>query len=96
MEERRRVSRSRTLKSGKILVRPHTSLVDCTVRNLSSNGALLIVPTLAAIPDRFELILESKRTHHQCRVIWRGENRLGVEFASPISAGNSDAAALSR
>ena len=80
MEDRRRVSRNRTLKSGKILVHAHTSLVDCTVRNLSPKGALLVVSSLAGIPESFELLLESKR-RHQCRVIWRGENRLGVEFA---------------
>ena len=79
-EERRRVSRNRTLKSGKILVHAHTSLIDCTVRNLSPNGALLVVSSLAGIPQSFELVLESKR-RQQCRVIWRGENRLGVEFA---------------
>ena len=81
MDERRRFSRNRTLKVGKILVHAHTSLVDCTVRNLSPKGALLLVPSLAGIPESFELILESRKTHHQCRVIWRGENRLGVEFA---------------
>lgn len=80
MEDRRRVSRNRTLKSGKILVHAHTSLVDCTVRNLSPKGALLVVSSLAGIPESFELLLEPKR-RHQCRVIWRGENRLGVEFA---------------
>jgi hypothetical protein len=80
MEERRSVPRTRTLKSGKILVQDHTSLVDCTVRNLTPKGALLLVPSLAGVPENFELILESKRTHHQCRVAWRGENRVGVEF----------------
>ena len=80
MEERRGVPRSRTLKSGKILVHAHTSLIDCKVRNLSSDGALLLVSSLAGIPDKFELILESNRTRHPCRVAWRGENRVGVEF----------------
>jgi hypothetical protein len=80
MEERRSEPRTRTLKSGKILVQAHTSLVDCTVRNLSPKGALLLVSSLAGLPGNFELILESKRTHHQCRVAWRGDNRVGVEF----------------
>ena len=80
MEERRRVARNRTLKSGKILVHAHTSLIDCTVRNLSPKGALLLVSSLAGIPENFELALEPKQTR-QCRVIWRGEDRLGVEFA---------------
>lgn len=81
MPERRKVARSRTLKSGKIIVHAHTSIVDCTVRNLSPKGALLTVPSLAGIPETFELVLEGTGQHHQCRVIWHGKNRLGVEFA---------------
>ena len=81
MEERRRFPRHRTLKSGKIVVQSGRWVVDCTVRNLSAKGALLTVPSLAGIPEKFELVLEATGAHHQCRVIWRGENRLGVEFA---------------
>ena len=77
-EERRKASRHRTLKSGKIVVHAHNSVVDCTVRNLSPKGALLIVAGLAGIPDKFELTIGNEQ--HQCRVIWRGEDRLGVEF----------------
>ena len=80
MEERRKVPRSRTLKSGKIIVHANTSLVDCTVRNLSPNGALLVVASLAGIPASFQLMLEPDHTRHDCRVVWRGKDRLGVEF----------------
>jgi hypothetical protein len=81
MAERRRVPRLRTLKSGKIVVHAHRSVFDCTVRNLSPQGALLIVAGLAGIPDKFQLMLDATGEQHPCRVIWRGEDRLGVEFA---------------
>ena len=81
MVERRRVARHRTLKSGKIVVQPYASVFDCTVRNLSPNGALLVIPSLAAIPERFDLVLEKDGEQHPCRVAWRGEDRLGVEFS---------------
>lgn len=81
MVERRRVARHRTLKSGKIVVQPYASVFDCTVRNFSPDGALLAVASLAGIPERFDLVLESSGEHHRCRVIWRGRDRLGVEFA---------------
>ena len=79
MEERRRVPRIRTLKSGKIVTGARASTIECTVRNLSSDGALLLVPSLIAIPSEFELVL-SGPTRHTCRVVWRGDNRVGVEF----------------
>ena len=80
MEEKRRFPRHRTLKSGKIVVQSGRSVIDCTVRNLSAGGALLLVRSLAAIPEKFDLVLESSGEHHVCRVAWRGPDRLGVEF----------------
>jgi PilZ domain len=80
MEERRRVSRHRTLKSGKIVVQSGRSVVDCTVRNLSTHGALLVVRSLAGIPEEFDLVLETSGAHHACRIAWRGDDRMGVEF----------------
>jgi len=78
--ERREQPRARTLKSGKIILNLNSSIVDCTVRNLNARGALLIVSSLVGIPENFELLLESD-VHHDCRVKWRGEDRLGVAFA---------------
>jgi hypothetical protein len=81
MEERRQFPRHRTLKSGKIVVRPRASVFDCTVRNLSPTGALLVVASLASIPEEFDLVLETAGVLHPCRVVWRGEDRMGVQFA---------------
>jgi hypothetical protein len=50
------------------------------VRNLTTQGALLVVPSLVGIPANFELVLDTDHARHDCRVAWRGENRLGVEF----------------
>jgi len=79
MEERRRVQRHRTLKAGRIMIDPNTSALDCIVRNLSTNGALLLVSSLA-VPDRFELLLAASHARHECRVAWSAMYRVGVEF----------------
>ena len=81
VSERRRVARSRTLKSGKIILGTRTSLIDCTIRNLSARGALLLAPNLVGIPEAFELLLDADQSRRSCRVIWKGYNRVGVEFA---------------
>ena len=81
MEERRRHPRARTLRSGKIIFNLHSSIVYCTVRNLTDHGALLVVASLVGIPENFELALEPGHVRRKCRAIWRGENRLGVEFS---------------
>jgi hypothetical protein len=45
---------------------------------------LLIVTSLAGIPEKFDLVLEATGAHHACRAAWRGADRLGVEFVSAL------------
>jgi PilZ domain len=78
MDENRRASRRRVLKSATIEF--DRGAYSCAVRNLSEAGAALDVPYATAIPHEFKLIMESDQTSRRCRVIWRKENRLGVAF----------------
>ncbi len=80
MDERRKKPRMRALKSGKIIFNLRSCVVDCTVRNLTGEGALLVVPSLVGIPDSFELVVAPDQARRNCRVTWRGEGRLGVTF----------------
>jgi hypothetical protein len=79
MDDRRRAQRHKTLKAARIVIDPNTSALDCIVRNLSTTGALLLVSSLA-VPDRFDLLFAANRARHQCRVVWRAMDRVGVEF----------------
>ena len=92
MQDRRRARRTRTLKSGKIVIDAKTPALECIVRNLSPHGALLLVPSLA-VPDRFELVFAATRARHDCRVAWRAMDRVGIEF---VSGGTADGAVPSR
>ncbi len=78
--ERRRKPRTRTLKSGRILLNHHHSVIDCMVRNLSPTGACLNVASAIGIPDRFDMVFDADQSVRQCRVIWHKEKQLGVEF----------------
>jgi PilZ domain len=78
-EERRRTKRIRTLKSGKIELGSKMSELDCIVRNLSPDGALLLVSSLA-VPESFQLRVPMSRARHQCHVVWRAHDRVGVAF----------------
>ena len=78
-EERRRVPRQRTLKSARIVIDPQMPELECVVRNLSPDGALLLVPSLA-VPDRFDLVFSASKTRHACKVAWRAHDRVGVVF----------------
>jgi PilZ domain len=79
--ERRRRQRTRTLKSARILLNHHHSVIDCTVRNLSETGACLNVASAVGIPPEFDVFFEADRTIRPCRLVWHKEKQVGVEFA---------------
>ena len=80
VQERRREPRQRALKTGKIVFNNRGSVIDCTVRNFSDQGAMLLIADPFGIPDAFTLHLESGAVTRDCRVIWREERQLGVAF----------------
>lgn len=79
MEERRKLQRHRTLKTGSIRFN-RAAGIDCRVRNLSPAGACLEVASQLGIPDEFVLVIDSDHLQQACHVIWRTASRLGVEF----------------
>jgi hypothetical protein len=81
MSEQRKKPRHRAFKAGRIVFNQRRSVLDCTVRNLSSTGACLDVPSAVGVPDVFELIIESESTTRACRIAWRSERRIGVHFS---------------
>ena len=81
MEERRASHRSRTLRGGKILFNDRRSVLDCTVRNLSPEGACLQVESLVGVPAAFELLIDGDEAPRPCRLAWQSHDRAGVEFA---------------
>jgi hypothetical protein len=79
MSERRETPRQRTFKGGTIAFNGRFSTMDCLVRNLTKSGAQLNLSSTAGVPERFELKLE-REDYRPCRVTWRREDALGVEF----------------
>jgi two-component system chemotaxis response regulator CheY len=78
MSNKRAKPRQRVLKPAKIGIN-RGGVIDCTVRDISEQGACLKVASAVGIPEFFELILDEK-TRQPCRVKWRKETQIGVEF----------------
>jgi PilZ domain len=79
--EKRRQPRARMLKSARIIFNKRSSVIDCTVRNLSPNGACLNVASTLGIPEEFEVVFDADNSTRSCRVVWHKEKQLGVAFA---------------
>ena len=79
VDEKRKVSRHRTLKAGSIRFN-RSGGIDCRVRNLSPAGACLEVASQVGIPDDFVLVIDVDHLTQSCHVIWRTATRMGVVF----------------
>lgn len=80
MQERRRKVRTPGFLKARIVFNNLSSTMDCTVRNISERGALLTMPSTIGAPGEFTLHLLERRMKYPSRAIWRGWNRLGLEF----------------
>ena len=76
--ENRREFRTPTNLSGAILMDAGHE-VRCFVKDISAQGALLIVESVLGIPPRFHLRLGGGQVR-QAEVKWRGIARVGVMF----------------
>jgi hypothetical protein len=88
MQDRRAVKRTRVQRNAKIIVneRPsngRSSVIHCTLHDLTSHGAQLTLASTFRLPDTFELTFEHGRSRRPCRVVWRTANRFGVCFEKP-------------
>jgi PilZ domain len=81
MQEHRHVSRRPMLKPGKIVTANATDPIECMVYDLTHTGAGIRISPEDVVPDHFELVIDTAQTHQDCKVLWRHNERLGVEFA---------------
>jgi PilZ domain len=82
MQERR--TRSRAMSSQPAAISwAGMRRVNCVVRNFSSTGARLEGTLPAALPQTFDLVFADDRAPLACRVKWRRDRAVGVEFQLP-------------
>jgi PilZ domain len=82
-KERRDRQRTRVLRNAKIIAPRSSSMIHCTVQDITGGGACLRVANTYGMPQTFELTFEHGRTRRACRVVWRTDDKLGVTFEEP-------------
>ena len=70
-------------KIGSIVFDRGRSNLAVTMRNYSSEGALLRLHHHATVGHAFDLIIPDDGMQVSCKVVWQKENLLGVLFTSP-------------
>jgi len=85
--DNRRERRQRVLKSGRIVFDGGYTTYDCRVKNVSSSGALLQIPSLLGIPNQFQIDIDKSNKLRPCTVMWRNDTMMGVRFDDAPAAG---------
>jgi hypothetical protein len=65
----------------RIDMHPNWPTIDCRVRNISAEGALIEMSGEFNTSIKFDLIYLANFTKRTCRQVWRDGSRLGVAFA---------------
>ena len=79
MIEKRATMRYKVFKHGSVSFGASGG-IDCTVRNLSTDGARIDFADPVGLPASFVLVIESDRLIRRCRPVWSAERRMGVAF----------------
>ncbi len=53
MDDKRKIPRRRVLKEGKIVYADGLRVLDCTIRDISEQGARLLIANTVGLPDTF-------------------------------------------
>lgn len=82
MVERRNETRRKSLLGGRISFGRRQSTMDCTVRNISPHGALVVFPHTSLTPSEFTLYIPGRGESHSASVAWRHHDRAGVRLSN--------------
>ena len=90
-DDKRKSARRRVLKEGKIVFADGMRVMDCTIRDMSGEGARLMIASSVGIPDTFLLYEKSAELLHPASVVWRQANAIGIQFDGPATNINEPA-----
>jgi hypothetical protein len=79
MQDRRRFPRTKCFK-GATIRSAGQAAIACIVRNVSAEGAKLMLPYNVVLPGAFDLCFDSGRRMRQCRVVWHTSREAGIWF----------------
>ncbi len=78
--ERRGGQRNRALLAGKVANEDASRTLDCVIRNLSPDGAMIETSTPHLVPAEMHLVQIKEGIAWDAEVIWRRGNRIGVKL----------------
>jgi hypothetical protein len=87
MIENRSKKRWHTVLKGQVVFNNSSSVLDCTVHDLSELGARICFTEAVEVPPEFELEIPSRGLRLPARLVWSREANHGVIFLEKAKAG---------
>ena len=84
--DRRRTARRRVCLGGRLRVAAFLPDLNCTVRDVSLDGARIRVPADAALPDCIELFIPCRGETRRAFIAWRAGESVGLGSAETGAA----------
>ena len=86
MNERRASRRQKSFLRGVVYFDKRRSETACPVRDLSEDGARIVLSQTITIPDVIELQIPQRQQTLSARVQWRRADEVGLSFSKPDTA----------
>ena len=87
-ERRQPKPRRRVLLSGLVTWSDGARSFQCTIRNLTDNGARISLPPGQTVPTNIHFINVRERTAHEALVVWNNGSDAGIAFVKTYSLAN--------
>jgi PilZ domain len=78
--ENRTNKRRRCYLGARAIFNNREATMSCVVRNISEFGARLEFGACPALPESFELLLDSEAGYASARIVWQNLNHVGIAF----------------
>ena len=86
MDERRASRRQKSFLRGVVYFDKRRSEMACLIRDLSEDGARIILSQTVAIPDMIELHIPQRELTVSARMQWRRADEIGLAFCKAATA----------
>ena len=98
MSERRQAGRRKSFLRGLVYFDNKHGALSCLVRDLSDEGARIVLSENVTVPETFDLHILQRNQTLRARVTWRRGDEIGLGFPGAAAATEAklDAAALAR
>lgn len=83
--ERRKFERKAVKIGAKAILSSSDTTIECNILDISQSGAKLELIDVDILPARFKLFVPEVDRMHDCDLVWRDANYVGIRFLNSVT-----------